>query len=144
MITPAIMSRFDLLFVVLDENDEQSDYNLARHIVSIHQKRDRAVKPVYTAAQVQRYIRFARLLKPKVRVDRHARTILTRGQLTAEATELLAKEFTRLRQNDAGGGSGTSHKTAWRVTVRQLESLVRLSEALARLHLDTIVKPKCM
>ncbi len=68
MITPAIMSRFDLLFVVLDENDEQSDYNLARHIVSVHQKRDRAVKPVYTAAQVQRYIRFARLIKPKVRL----------------------------------------------------------------------------
>jgi DNA replication licensing factor MCM6 len=127
MITPAIMSRFDLLFVVLDENDEQSDYNLARHIVSVHQKRDRAVKPVYTAAQVQRYIRFARLIKPK---------------LTRDATDLLAKEFTRLRQNDAGGGSGTGQKTAWRVTVRQLESLVRLSEALARMHLDTQVKAK--
>lgn len=64
-------------------------------------------------------------------------------QLTPEATDLLAKEFTRLRQNDAGGGSGTSQKTAWRVTVRQLESLVRLSEALARMHLDTQVKTKC-
>lgn len=32
------------------------------------------------------------------------------------------------------------NKTAYRITVRQLESLVRLSEALARLHLDDEVK----
>lgn len=36
--TPAIMSRFDLFFVVVDECDEISDYNIARHIVSLHQR----------------------------------------------------------------------------------------------------------
>jgi DNA replication licensing factor MCM6 len=63
-----IMSRFDLFFIVLDECDEETDLNIARHIIGVHQKRDQALKPVYTVEQVQRYIRYARLFKPRVRV----------------------------------------------------------------------------
>lgn len=36
-LTSAIMSRFDLFFVLLDELDERRDYAIAKHIVGIHQ-----------------------------------------------------------------------------------------------------------
>ena len=39
------------------------------------------------------------------------------------------EEYKRLRQRDATGAA----KSSWRVTVRQLESMIRLSEAIARL-----------
>lgn len=38
-----IMSRFDLFFVVLDDQDENLDTFLAKHIVNLHQKRDMAI-----------------------------------------------------------------------------------------------------
>lgn len=42
-----------------------------------------------------------------------------------------------MRQNEKNGQRGSSYK----ITVRQLESLVRLSEAMARAHCDHIIKP---
>lgn len=45
------------------------------------------------------------------------------------------RSFKRLRGDDAAPGS----HSAYRITVRQLEALVRLSEAIARVHLSTTV-----
>lgn len=41
------------------------------------------------------------------------------------------EQYKRLRQRD---GSGGVSKSAWRITVRQLESMIRLSEGMARMH----------
>eukprot|EP00026_Physarum_polycephalum_P000394 Phypoly_transcript_00395.p1 GENE.Phypoly_transcript_00395~~Phypoly_transcript_00395.p1 ORF type:complete len:799 (-),score=101.45 Phypoly_transcript_00395:2164-4560(-) len=122
-IGPALMSRFDLFFIVLDECDEAMDLNIARHIVAIHQKRDAAMKPFFTATQLQRYIKYARSKKPII---------------TEESAKLLENFYLQLRQSDSVGAS----KMSYRITVRQLESMIRLSEALARLHCDDWVKPK--
>jgi len=49
----------------------------------------------------------------------------------------LKEEYKQTRQREKGG----LEKTAYKVTVRQLESLIRLSEAMARAHCDNIIRP---
>ena len=118
-----IMSRFDLFFVVLDECDETVDRHLASHIVNIHMNRDAAVAPEFTTEQLQRYIRFARTFKP---------------EFTPEAKTLLVEKYKELRADDAQGGIG---RNSYRITVRQLESLIRLSEAIAKANCVDDVTP---
>ena len=120
---PAILSRFDLLHIMVDEPDDVEDTRIARHIVSVHQRREAALAPAYSAAQLQRYIRWARSLKPLITTAAHAE---------------LVRSYVRLRRNDSQPGSSS----CYRITVRQLEALVRLSEALARLHGDRAVRPR--
>jgi len=108
-----IMSRFDLFFVVLDECNEDVDRHLASHIVNLHMLRDDFVKPEFSTEQLQRYIRFARTFKPV---------------FTPSAKALLVQKYKDLRANDSGGLG----RNSYRITVRQLESLIRLSEAIAK------------
>jgi DNA replication licensing factor MCM6 len=119
-----IMSRFDLFFVVRDEPNEQVDRNLATHIVNVHMNRDEAVEPEISTELLQRYIRLARTFKPV---------------FTEEAKVVLVEKYKELRLNDAQGGIGRS---SYRITVRQLESLIRLSEAVARANCVEEILPK--
>ena len=56
-------------------------------------------------------------------------------QITDEAKAKLVEAYVSLRRGDAAPGS----RTSYRITVRQLEALVRLSEALARLYCSSKV-----
>jgi DNA replication licensing factor MCM6 len=119
-----ILSRFDLFFVVLDDCNPQADRRVAQHILQVHrfgQPTETAVVP-FTKEQMQRYIRFARTINPK---------------LTRESQAVLVDCYRKLRQGDSLGRS----RTAYRITVRQLESMIRLSEAKARLHCDPEIQP---
>ncbi|CAI5477430.1 unnamed protein product [Closterium sp. Yama58-4] len=169
---PAILSRFDLVHVMLDTPDPVHDYSVARHILTVHQSRDRALQPEFSTLQLQKYIKFARSIRPEITEEAKTRLVeayvsLRRGdaslgsqpsyqithscffvsqclpstrpfhQITEEAKTRLVEAYVSLRRGDAAPGSQSSY----RITVRQLEALVRLSEALARLHLDSQVKP---
>jgi DNA replication licensing factor MCM6 len=118
-----IMSRFDLFFVVLDECDEAVDRHLAEHIVGIHKDRDEAVHPEFDTEQLQRYIRFAKTFRP---------------EFTEEARETLVEKYKELRADDAQGGIG---RNSYRITVRQLESMIRLSEAIAKANCVSDITP---
>lgn len=108
-----IMSRFDLFFVVLDDPNERIDTELADHIVDLHMMEDEAINPPFTTEQLQRYIRYARTFKPK---------------MTKAARRYLVEKYKELRADDAQGLG----RNSYRITVRQLESMIRLSEAIAR------------
>ncbi|MCL7030272.1 hypothetical protein MKW94_023074 [Papaver nudicaule] len=120
---PAILSRFDLVYVMIDEPDDQTDYHIAHHIVRVHQKHEEALSPAFTTAQLKRYIAFAKTLKPK---------------LTPEAKKMLVDSYVALRRGDTAPGG----RVAYRMTVRQLEALIRLSEAIARSYLEKEVKER--
>ncbi|KAF5742398.1 DNA replication licensing factor MCM6 [Tripterygium wilfordii] len=120
---PAILSRFDLVYVMIDDPDDQTDYHIAHHIVRVHQKHEEALAPAFTTAEIQRYIAYAKTLKPK---------------LNSDARKLLVDSYVALRRGDTTPGS----RVAYRMTVRQLEALIRLSEAIARSHLETQVQPR--
>ncbi|KAG7963808.1 hypothetical protein I3843_09G136400 [Carya illinoinensis] len=120
---PAILSRFDLVYVMIDDPDDQTDYHVAHHIVRVHQKREEALSPAFTTAELKRYIAYAKTLKPK---------------LNSEARKLLVDSYVALRRGDTAPGS----RVAYRMTVRQLEALIRLSEAIARCYMETQVQPR--
>lgn len=110
-----IMSRFDLFFILVDECNEVVDYAIARKIIDLHSNIEENVERMYTREEVLRYITFAKQFKPIINV---------------EASKLLVENYGHLRQRD----TGSSGRSTWRITVRQLESMIRLSEAMAKLE----------
>jgi len=121
--SPPIMSRFDLMHVIQDVHDVSADHRVAQHILGLHRRQEvaRESENQLSQLELQRYIKLARQLKPKIKKEAHA---------------LLTRCYKRLREDR------TYVRGAAGVTVRQLESLIRLSEAIARVHLDDEVKPE--
>lgn len=120
--TAPIMSRFDMFFVVLDDCNERIDTQLASHIVDLHMLRDEAIDPPFSAEQLSRYIKYAKTFKPR---------------MTKEARDFLVTRYKELRADDAQGLG----RSSYRITVRQLESMIRLSEAIARANCTEEITP---
>eukprot|EP00201_Polytomella_parva_P023493 CAMPEP_0175041672 /NCGR_PEP_ID=MMETSP0052_2-20121109/2069_1 /TAXON_ID=51329 ORGANISM="Polytomella parva, Strain SAG 63-3" /NCGR_SAMPLE_ID=MMETSP0052_2 /ASSEMBLY_ACC=CAM_ASM_000194 /LENGTH=735 /DNA_ID=CAMNT_0016304261 /DNA_START=76 /DNA_END=2280 /DNA_ORIENTATION=+ len=124
---PAILSRFDLLHVMIDDTTEALDLRIANHILAVHRlgvaafAADRDAVP-YTTEEIQHYIRLARSIKPKI---------------TTESARELVRSYRELRLEDQTPGASSSH----RITVRQLEALIRLSEAMARVYCSEKISP---
>jgi replicative DNA helicase Mcm len=116
-----ILSRFDLIWIMIDTIEEKRDREIAQFILTMHQTRkpksDPAVSPV-TPSFLKKYIGYAnRYVIP---------------QLTVEAVEEIENFYVEFRKSAEGGGTVP-------ITARQLESLVRLAEARARMALRSQV-----
>ncbi|CAE7282628.1 MCM4 [Symbiodinium sp. KB8] len=121
---PTLLSRFDLIYLVLDRCDAESDRRLANHIVSLYfdgDERSAVAAAPFSREQLTEYISYA---KSQIQPE-----------LSDEAKELLVAGYTDMRRQGVLAG-GRKVITA---TPRQLESLIRLAEAHARLFLRTEV-----
>ncbi|MFQ6649189.1 hypothetical protein Gotur_023029 [Gossypium turneri] len=121
---PTLLSRFDLIYLILDKADEQTDRRLAKHIVSLHfEDTEIAEHDVIDLATLTAYVSYARKnIHPK---------------LSDEAAEELTRGYVEMRKRGNFPGSSKKVITA---TPRQIESLIRLSEALARIRFSETVE----
>ncbi len=136
---PTLISRFDLFFMIRDVLDRKRDEEISAHILKIHQtgaimrqhkvsrdhlaKEDldaqKAITPIIDNQMLKKYIGYARQQIFPV--------------LTAEAIKAISEYYVNLREQ--GKKEGT-----YSATHRQLEGLVRLSEASARIRLSETVE----
>jgi replicative DNA helicase Mcm len=113
-----IISRFDLIFVIEDKPSKEKDSELAEHILKTHQYTsiDYEIEPEL----LRKYIAYARKnVNPK---------------LTDEANDIL-KEFYVSTRN-----SNPEDQGAVPITARQLEAIIRLAEASAKIKLKEKVE----
>ncbi|WP_295600529.1 minichromosome maintenance protein MCM [uncultured Methanobrevibacter sp.] len=112
-----IISRFDLIFVIEDKPSKEGDAKLADHILKIHQ--ENTVEYEIEPELLRKYIAYARK-----NVNPH---------LTDEAIQVL-KEFYVSTRN-----SNPEEQGPVPITARQLEAIIRLSEASAKIKLKETV-----
>ena len=111
---PTILSRFDLIFILIDKPSEE-DQLLASHILDAHAGKLKESE-IIDVDLLKKYIAYAR------------KNIFPR--LSEEAKSLLQEFFVEMRRKSA-----ESPDSPIIITPRQLEALIRISEAYARMAL---------
>eukprot|EP00457_Paulinella_chromatophora_P001820 gb/GEZN01001822.1/.p1 GENE.gb/GEZN01001822.1/~~gb/GEZN01001822.1/.p1 ORF type:complete len:773 (+),score=94.11 gb/GEZN01001822.1/:218-2536(+) len=156
MSTP-LLSRFDIIFILFDSPDARRDEMLSEHVIAIHS--GRPVEPMTGSSRSKSEIRASKLAFGEVAgvtgcdkplADRLQRTadnekmdliphLLLRKYIayarkyvkpwmSAEAKDIIGQFYLKLRKEHQSADSTP-------ITTRQLESLVRLAEARAKVEL---------
>ena len=133
---PALLSRFDIIFSIIDRPQTDRDRELAEHILKGHKvgeiRRRReagfAVEesvlleepftPHFDPDFFRKYVAYAKRIYPV---------------MTDEAMQIIEKKYLEIRKTGEAAGSSVP------ITPRQLEAIIRLSEAGARLRLSEAV-----
>lgn len=118
----ALLSRFDILFLILDKPDRAQDERLASYVTQVHMnsRPPLATEPLDEDI-IRQYIALARRYRPV---------------LTKEVADMAVSAYVQMRQRQATGDAKQQFTHA---TPRALLGLVRMAQALARLRFDNQV-----
>ena len=125
-----ILSRFDMIFIVRDERLYERDMQIADHVLNIHAGGGDELAIVSDPQQekerqfLKRYIEYARAM--------------CRPHIGERAMQMLEDSYVKYRE-EVRERKRTGGHAAVPITVRQLEAIVRISESLAKMCLQTTV-----
>lgn len=120
----ALMSRFDILFLILDKPEREQDERMASHVSYVHMHSDHppmACQPL-DPSTIRQYIGIARQYRPVV---------------PKEVADFVVSSYVQMRQrhkHDLSTKRQFSHTTP-----RTLLGILRMAQALARLRFDNRV-----
>jgi len=110
-----VLSRFDLIFVIMDRPESERDKRMAEHVLSLHSSRGAGIEAPITPHLLRKYISYAKKNMTPV--------------LTPEAAKKIREFYLETR------AMGENPESPVPITARQLEALVRLAEARAKMGL---------
>jgi len=135
-LSPTLMSRFDLIFVLTDDPDPARDTELAKHILQTHKLGEKLEKMRNVASEYTRQSLEGEIQKvvPVIDPDLLRKYIAYAKRtvfpvLTDEAEKRIIEFYVGMR-------SKAKEDSPVPVTARQLEALIRLAEASARIRLS--------
>ncbi len=125
---PTLINRFDLIFAIKDLPDRKKDEKMARHILSLHQNPDMDLEIIPTPL-LRKYMAYAKQKYDKQKM---------KPELTEAALDEIRKYYVELRSAEVGGEEVRSIP----ISPRQLDALVRMAEASAKIRLSEKVTKK--
>ena len=120
---PTLINRFDVIFTLRDLPDREKDTKIASHVLSEHLKKGEDM--LIPREIFRKYIAYS-----KQRV---------KPELTEEAVEEIKKFYVDLRNKPVSSESATRPIP---ISARQLQALIRMSEASAKVRLSKFVTKK--
>ncbi len=111
-----LLTRFDLIFVVRDIPTKERDEKIARHIIELHTPQGTDKRSIIDVDILTKYLAYAKRISPV---------------LTREAEEKILAYYLDMRNVES--------EEMITVTPRQLEGIIRLSTARARMLMKTTV-----
>ncbi|WAR16634.1 MCM3Z-like protein [Mya arenaria] len=152
----SLLSRFDLIFIVLDKMDPELDRNIADFVLRMHRYRgameqDGDVLPLGTGVDMLAttdpdfegdddtetpvQIVSMQFMRKYIHVAKALRPTLTQ-----QAATVLSEEYSKLRSHDSMSQDNVARTTP--VTARTLETMIRLATAHAKCRLSKTVDLK--